>query len=871
MGIDVKVPRFSWALSHSGRGVSQSAYQIQLSCSEERLFDDAGDVWDSGRVESRASVNVSFDGGPLETRRKYFWRVRWWDDGGRVSPYSEVATFEMGLIGEDDWSAEWIKGRDLFRKQISIDKEIESARVYVSGLGFYEFYVNGERIGDQVLDPGWTSYDRLVMYSTYDVTDELVRGENVVGVMLGTGRYAQTPADDLPPYMIKFIELYGQPDKKLLLQLHVYYMDGSMEVFTSDGTWKTEKGPLVEDDLCNGEVYDARLERDGWSESGYDASGWVDASATDRPLGRLVSQGTLPPIRRIKALQPVKVSSPVLGVHIYDFGQNFAGWARLRIQGPRGAKVKLRFTELLNPDGSLNVAPNRSARAEDTYILRGGGVEYYEPRFTYHGFRYVEVTGYPGTPGLDSIEGVVVNSDVRTTGGFTCSNQLINDIHRNVVWGQLSNMVSIPTDCPQRDERLGWTGDAQLTVEEALYNFDAASFFTKYVRDIRVAQSEDGALPNFAPSCESSFPSDPAWGIAGIIVPWYLYLHCGDRRILEENYAMMRRWVDYLESQSENHITKLTRYGDWCPPGQIKPLDTSGELTSTWCHYHGAMLLYEIEKFLGMAAEAERTLELAESIRKAFNEEFFKEKFYDQGSQTSNVLPLFLDMVPKQAKKDVLDHLIDDINENRGGHLSTGIIGTRYLLDTLTKYGHTDLAYKIATNTTYPSWGYMIREGATTLWERWEYLASGGMNSHNHIMFGSVDAWFYRVLAGIDVDAHSPGYEHVHIKPHPVGDLSHASASVETLRGKVSSHWRVEDGEFFLEVSIPVNSQGTVHISDLGMERPVIEESEATVWRDGSFAEGVPGVFAGEQVEGWTIFQIGSGTYSFRSAESLNA
>jgi alpha-L-rhamnosidase len=514
------------------------------------------------------------------------------------------------------------------------------------------------------------------------------------------------------------------------------------------------------------------------------------------------------------------------------------------------------------------VRPNRSARAEDIYILKGEGVEEYEPRFTYHGFRYVEVTGYPGTPGLDSIEGVAVNSDVRTMGGFSCSNQLINDIHRNVVWGQLSNMLSVPTDCPQRDERLGWTGDAQLTVEEALYNFDTASFFTKYVRDIQVGQREDGALPNFAPASDSSFPSDPAWGIAGIIVPWYLYLHYGDRRILEENYAMMRSWVEFLETQSEDHITKITRYGDWCPPGQIKPLDTSGELISTWCHFHGAILLHEIEKVLGKPVSAERTLELAENIREAFNEAFLKEKFYDRGSQTSNVLPLFLNMVPEQAQRSVLNHLVDDINENHGGHLATGIIGTRYLLDTLTKYGYTDLAYQIATKTTYPSWGYMIQEGATTLWERWEYLASGGMNSHNHIMFGSVDAWFYRVLAGIVVDARSPGYEHVHIKPHPVGDLNHVSASIETLRGMVSSSWRIEGGEFFLKVSIPVNSYGTVHIPNLGIENLVIEESETPVWRDRAYTGVVPGVSKGEHVDDRIVFQVGSGTYSFRLAES---
>jgi alpha-L-rhamnosidase len=864
IGIDVKIPRFSWILHHMERGVSQSAYQIQVASNKERLSCNTGDIWDSGEVRSKESVNVPFDGSPLEACRKYYWRVRWWDQLSHQSQYSETATFETGLFQESDWRAEWIEGKDLFRKQITVNKIIESARVYVSGLGFYELNVNGKRIGNHVLDPGWTSYDKLVLYSTYDITQDLVSGENVIGVMLGNGRYAQKPSENLPPYMIEFIELYGRPNKILLIQIQVKYTDGSDELIVSDRSWKTENGPIVYDDLCNGEIYDARHEKTGWTKQGFDDNGWLDVSLAEPPRGKLVSQTSLPPIRRIKTIQPIQMSNPEPGVYVYDLGQNFAGWVRLKVQGPRGSRVSLRFAELLNNDGALNVVPNRSARAEDVYILKGGRVEVYEPKFTYHGFRYVEVKGYPGTPNLESVEGVVVNSDVRTTGGFSCSNKLINTIHRNIVWGQLSNLMSIPTDCPQRDERLGWTGDAQLTIEEIFYNFDAAAFFTKWVRDIREAQREDGAIPNFVPSTDNSYISDPAWGIAGVIVPWYLYLHYRDRRILEENYEMMRKWVEFLESNSVKHLTKLTRYGDWCPPGQIKSLDTSGELVSTWYHFYGAMLLHKVEGILGMTNRVDRTLELVESIKDAFNNEFLKTKFYDRGSQTSNILPLFLDMVPEQALKSVLGHLIEEIEENRGGHLATGIVGTRYILDTLTKHGYSELAYRIVTNTTYPSWGYMIKEGATTLWERWEYLASGGMNSHNHIMLGSIDSWFYKTLAGIRVDANHPGFNQIIIKPHPVGDLSHVSASIETPLGKVSSSWKIEDRDFFIEVSIPVNSQGTLHIPNMEIKHPVIMESNETIWRDESFVEGVPGIQRGEQTKGYTVFLVGSGRYSFR-------
>jgi alpha-L-rhamnosidase len=420
IGIDVMVPRLSWILSHSGRGVRQSAYQIQVASRLERLLKDEGDVWDSGKVASHAPVNVSVGGVPLSSRQRCFWRVRWWDSEDRISEYSDVATFETGL-GTGEWNARWIEGRSLFRRKIRVREEVESTRVYVSGLGFYELYVNGNRVGDQVLDPAWTSYDKVILYSTYDVTKLVVDGENAIGVFLGSAGMHRSRDLTSPPYITKFIELYGQSNRKLILQFMIRYVDGGEEVFVSDDTWKTEYGPVVEDDLCDGETYDARLERSGWCEPGYDDSKWSGASLAAPPGGELASQATLQPIRRVDFLKPLNLSNPKPGLYTYDFGQNFAGWVKLRVQGPRGTQVKLRFSELLSPDGTLNTKPNRSARAEDVYILKGGGVEIYEPRFTYNGFKYVEVSGYPGTPGLDSVEGVVVNSDVRTIGGFSCA------------------------------------------------------------------------------------------------------------------------------------------------------------------------------------------------------------------------------------------------------------------------------------------------------------------------------------------------------------------------------------------------------------------------------------------------------------------
>jgi len=831
IGIDVTRPRFSWKLNHSERGRIQYAYQILVASSREKLDEDIGDMWDSGKVKSRNSVNIEYNGKPLESRKTYYWKVRWWDDKNQVSPFSDVATFEMGLLSPDDWKAKWIGGNDLLRRSFTIESQVKRARAYISGLGWYELRINGKKVGDHQLDPGLTDYKKIVLYSTYDITSYLRKGENAVGIMLGRGRYCIHY--DSPP--------------KVILQINLILADGSEKIIVTDEKWKVSKGPIIENDIYNGETYDARLEKEGWDDPGYDDSTWENASVVEPPGGVLVSQATFPPIRTVRTLTALNINNPKPGVYIYDFGQNFTGWVRLTVQGPRGTKIKLRYAELLNPDGTINPLTNRGAKATDIYILKGKGVEVYEPRFTYHGFRYVEVTGLPYTPGIDTLQGIVVHTDVKQKGAFLCSNPLINSIHKLVIWSQVSNLMSIPTDCPQRDERLGWMGDAQLSSEEALYNFDMAAFYTKWLRDIRVAQKEDGSVPDIAPvhwlfwSFLNPYPADPAWGTACVTIPWLVYLHYGDKRILEENYEVIKKWVDFLTAKSERNYIVYSKYGDWVPPGfQRKPLDIPGELVSTWYYYHDCVLLTKIAHVLGKSEDEEKYAKLAEKIKIAFNNEFLKDDHYTfkqpsliSGSQTSNLLPLYLDMVPEDKREAVLKQLLNDIIVTRDCHLGTGIVGTRYLLDTLTKYGYAELAYKIVTQTTYPGWGYMIENGATTLWERWEYLTGTGMNSHNHIMLGSVDAWFYKVLAGINVDLSAPGFEKVIIRPHIIDDLSHASASINTIRGLVSSRWAKKGKSLTLEVTIPVNSEGKVYVPTIGLKNPIVKENGKVIWKDG--------------------------------------
>lgn len=909
LGVDRKNPRLSWILSHSDRGERQTAYQIIVSSSLENINNNIGEVWDTGKVSSNAQL-VVYNGKPLESRKTYYWKVRWWDSKDNASPFSEVATFEMGLLNEEDWKAKWISkesyeyvfigsedipfGRSytipysaLFRKAFQVGKPVKRARAYISGLGLYELYINGKRIGDKVLDPGQTDYKKRVLYSVYDVTEELKAGANAVGVILGNGRYVKD---------------YGYDFPKLILQLEIEYQDGDTLLVTSDDTWKTSYGPILANGIYYGEDYDARKEIPSWNLPDFDDSDWEKVKIADPPGGKLVAE-LMPPIKVIKNIKPEKIINPKPGVYVYDFGQNFTGWVRLYVKGPEGVEIKLRFAELIYDDGNINLEPTRGARATDIYITKGEGLEIYEPRFTYHGFRYVELTGFPGVPTLDTLEGCVVYSSVEQVGEFNCSNDLINKIHRNILWGQLSNLMSIPTDCPQRDERMGWMGDAQLTVEEAIYNFDMAGFYIKYLDDIKDAQREDGSVSDVVPPYWSLYPADPAWGTAYITIAWYLYQYYGDTEVLKDHYDGLKKYVDFLSRLAPDNILRFSKYGDWCPPGSIRPKDLSGELVSTWCYYNDTLTLSKIAKVLGKEDDYTKYSKLAEDIKTAFNNQYLKERFYAVSikpnvseemaskiidmileamppeqrermkrfiqqmsttsftSQTINTLPLYLNMVPEDKKEAVLRSLIEDIKNSHDYHLDTGIVGTRYIFDVLTENGYADVAYKIATQRTYPSWGYMIEEGATTVWERWEKLTSGGMNSHNHIMFGTVDPWFYKTLGGIKCV--SPGWDKVILEPKILGDLRYVKASTNTPKGTIEVNWeKLGDSVNFIIV-LPVNIEGEIRIPKI-YQPTVIEEGGRIIWSNGSLIEKVAGIYDAKEEKDFVSFSVGSGRYVFK-------
>lgn len=879
LGVDTIEPRFSWQLKHEEQNQHQTAYQILVSTDKNQLLHARGDIWDSGKVSSNQTTHIVYAGRQLQSARRYFWCSRWWDKNDNVSPCSEIAYFEMGLLNQSDWKAKWIRkqqsktfkvkgsiilGKDMgeyfqayacyLRKEFQVTEKVNHARAYVCGLGYYELRLNGQKIGNRVLDPAQTDYQQIALYSTYDIT-ALVQEHNAVGVILGNGRH---------------VTLYGYDHPKLILQIVIEYINGRSQVIFSDESWKVSHGPLTENSIYHGERYDARLEMTGWDQPHFNDSDWANASPTNGPI--LASQ-LIPPVRVTQKMKAEQIYSPIPDVYIFDFAQNFTGWAKLNVQGSNGTEVKLRYAELIHPDGTLNTTPNQRAAATDIYILRGEGLEIYEPRFTYHGFRYVEVTGFPGVPTSENLEGCFVHTDVEKTGNFSCSSPLINQIHQNVLWGLLSNLNSLPTDCPQRDERYGWLGDAHLAAEAAIFNFDMVTFYTKFLNDIQQAQHTNGSLPDIAPNYlggEATHPADPAWGAAYIIIAWYLYWYYGDIRILEQHYGSMKRYIEFLSSQAENYILKnIGKYGDWCPPGSIVPKRTKLALTSTWYFYYEMVLISKIAGIIGNTNDADEYASLADKICQAFNREFIEKDQYAGHwispvcryvDQTSNALPLYLDMVPEDKKHQVLESLLHSIIRDHDYHLDTGIIGTRHLLDVLTENGHEEVAYKIVTQKSYPGWGYMIADGATTLWERWEKITGGGMNSHNHIMLGSVDAWFYQVIAGIR--CLEPGWRKVRIKPGVMGDLKYANASLKTIRGELSVSWQKTEIKFELIIKIPVGVNAEIYIPRLWKNVNLYVNKEILLEKD---CPKTPGnnLFLEKNEEHFFLLKCGSGYYKF--------
>jgi len=675
------------------------------------------------------------------------------------------------------------------------------ARAYVSAKGLYRLSIDGRRVGDDIFTPGWTDYRKRIQYETYDVTPALQPGKHEVEIVVGDGWYCGLVG-------IAGRENYG-PKPMALCQIAVDYEDGSQNLIVTDGSWHVGEGPILANDLLLGENFDARR-----SPADYDSQD-IDV----QPIGEVPLVGRhSPPVRQLAELKPEKVTEPNPGVYVFDLGQNMVGWARLRVAGPAGKKVTLRHAEMLDAEGMIYTDNLRSALSTDSYICGGKGEEVYEPSFTFHGFRYVEVTGYPGSPGTDAITGIVIGSDTPQTGTFECSNPMVNQLWRNIFWGQRGNYLEVPTDCPQRDERLGWMGDAQIFARSATFNNDIAAFMTKWMQDVVDAQSPEGGFSDVSPRVEDLADGAPAWADAGVVVPWTMYLAYADRRLLERHYDSMKAWIDSVDSANPDHIwinRANANFGDWL---NVRD-DTPREVLATACYARCTGLFARIAKILGRTEDAAKYANLREEIVLAFNGCFVAEDGTIKGdTQTIYVLALNFDLLPPEKRPFAESRLVDHIMTGRQGHLSTGFVGVGFLCPTLTSIGRSDVAYRLLENDSYPSWGYSIRHGATTIWERWDgWTEEQGfqdpdMNSFNHYALGSVGEWMMTTVAGIDLDPAQPGYKHVVIRPVPGGSLTYAGATYDSIRGRIVSDWKLEDGRFEMTVEIPANTTATVHV-----------------------------------------------------------
>ena len=796
---------------------------------------------------------------------KYYWKVRVWDKNGKASDWSPTATWETALLQQNDWKAKWIGSPDqqdndtpktspapYFRKQFNLRKPVKSARAYISGLGYYELYLNGHKIGDHVLSPNQTNYDKRdlrkmlypyddksttrVFYETYDITSAFNQGNNVAGVVLGNGWYNQRDRTE------EGILWYDTP--RMILQIEVEYTDGKQETIITDNSWKVATGPLLHDGIFTGEIYDARMEKDGWNKVNYDDSDWNTAINVRAPEGQLMAQLS-PPDRIIRTITPRQVKSQDKNVLKYDMGEMISGWARITVQGERGTEIRLRFRE----DSGIDYGQ------WDTYILKGDGIESYEPRFTWHAFRYVEVYGLTDKKTLKKLEGRVVNSDLKTAGFFECSNDLFNKILENYRRTHLGNIHgNVSSDCPHR-ERLGYTGDGQILVESAIFNFDMSQFYTKWSNDMKDAQnSETGFVPHSAPFGGGG--GGPAWGSSYVIVPWFMYLYYGDERILEEHYSGMKKWVEYLATRTDKDgIIDREEPGGWCLGDWAAPenLELPPTFVNTCYYAYVSDILASAAQILGKPTDAQHYTDQSHSIKETINKHFLNtsEGFYSTGRQGADVFPLAFDFVPPEFTNSVLSHLINNIVNNKG-HLDTGILATPLMLDVLTKYGNPDAAYTIMNQRDFPSYGYSIAQGATTLWEYWD-----GKLSRSHPMYGSVIRWFYQALAGIYPDPKQTGFKNIIINPNPcLGDLTFAKAEYNSVHGKIKSSWQRTDDQVKLDLIIPANTTATVHI---------LASDPVNVTENGNPAEKSESVHFLRMNGNKAVYQVGSGMYSFVS------
>jgi alpha-L-rhamnosidase len=874
LGIDVPKPRFSWQLQSSEKGVVQTSYEIRVAISESALARGKA-TWDSGVQNSDASIQVEYAGPPLETARMYYWQVRVADNHSHLSAWSSPARWEMGLLQTDAWKAKWITPNlvedeaksnpaPLLRKEFRLSRKVARARLYATAMGLYEIELNGKKVGDQYFTPGWTAYDFRYQYQTYDVTDFLTKGANCLAATLGDGwfRGRMTWENKKDSYGTKLA---------LLAQIVVTYADGRQETLGTDESWKANTGAILMSDIYDGETYDARLEPAGWTEPNFNDSNWKGVTILPAPKVKLVAAAG-PPLKEIEQIKPVKVFKTPAGDIVLDMGQNMVGWIRFQLKAPAGTTITLRHAEVLDKEGNFYTENLRSAKQTIRYTASGQGTESYQPHFSFQGFRYVAISGWPGEITPDDFTGVVIHSAMARTGTFETSSALLNQLEHNIIWGQKGNFLDVPTDCPQRDERLGWTGDAQVFAPTASFNHDTAAFYTKWLKDVALDQQDDGAVPFVIPNVLShqtrkGAAASAGWADVAVVVPWTVYQAFGDKRILEEQYPSMKAWVEYMRRQAGDRYiwSNGFSFGDWLAfatsnsdyPGAT----TDKDFIQTAYFAHSAALLARTAEVLGNKKDADRYADLEEKIKTAFLKEFVTANGrLSPNTQTAYALALEFDLLPESVRANAAARLAADVRKFE--HLTTGFLGTPVLSKALSDYGYLDEAYMLLNRTEYPSWLYPVTKGATTIWERWDGIKPDGtfqsasMNSFNHYAYGAIGEWMYRVVAGIGLDEKQPAYKHIVFQPRPGGGLTFAKASVLSMYGKVAAGWNITAGRMTLTVDVPPNASATVLLPDSTLSA-VTEDGKPLANRDG-----MKNV---RQSGNTVVVDVGSGSYVFET------
>lgn len=887
LGTDITKPRFSWMLEAAGRrGVRQAAYQLQVA---EASGGFETSLWDTGRVESEQSLHIRYGGPALAARTAYRFRVKVWDTTGEESSWSEEGTFELALAGGADWQAKWITpdasaiAADaapayLLRQTFDVKPVgILSARVYATALGVYELYLNGGKVSDDLLAPGWTSYHTRVQYQTYDVTAGLKEGANGIGFMLGDGWYRGGLGFEDKNYM------YGD-NRAALLELHIRYVDGTEEIIATDSSWQAALGAIQYANIYHGETYDARLEIQGWSEAdgagGADraeaqsdaklaAGSWSGVQVLDLPYSQLVAQENWP-TNVTEVIKPISSFITPAGDHVLDLGQNIVGRMKFTVEAPEGTQIVLRHAEVLDKDGNIYFGNLRPAKQTLTYIAKGDGMESYAPHFTFMGFRYVLVQGFPGQEAgvplpADAFQGEVIHSDMPSSGEFECSDERINKLQQNIRWGQRGNFLDVPTDCPQRDERLGWTGDAQVFISTALFNFQGAPFFAKWLHDLKAEQHEDGGIPFVIPDIVGGANS-AAWGDAAVICPWTVYQYYGDERLLSEQYESMKRWVEYIRAQgSEEYLWNTGfHFGDWLALDAKENSyigATPTALVATAYYAYSTRIVRDAAKVLGHDEDAQRYGELHSHVIAAFRDEFMtKRGRIASPTQTAHILALMFDLVDESVKDRVAEDLNNLIVEN-DYHLTTGFVGTPYLCFALSNSGYHTTAVRLLLQESYPGWLYSVSKGATTIWEHWDSIKPDGsfwsddMNSFNHYSYGAIGDWMYRKVAGLDMDPSQPAFKHIRIEPlFGSTMLTYAKASYDSVYGRIESGWRVDGSRIELQVVIPANTTADIILRGATL---------AGTTEGGTSLENIAGIASTKETAAGLIIRAGSGTYQF--------